>query len=126
MKKKWILIPLAVVLAIVLLALGVWGVSLLRCELLTDKHLPALTEAGVIENLENQAGELAVVKVLNRDDDSCTIYCVTDKLPRGNKILFEKQGESWVAVEWTVVWSYDGVAKNYVLPYWWHTLRGVL
>lgn len=126
MKKKWILIPLAALLAIILLALAVWGVSLLRCELLTDKHLPTLTEAGVIERLESQAGELGEVKVLNYDDDSFELYCVTDKLPRGNKILFEKQGENWVAVEWTVVWSYDGAAKNYVLPYWWHTFKGVL
>ena len=76
MKKHIKRLPLYIPLAIVLAFLGVWGASLFKCEIITNKYYEELEYAN-IENI--MIGKINSFKIL---------YCICSKKGNADEILW--------------------------------------
>ncbi len=104
----------AAALVIVLFLIG-WGISLLKCELLThnyyDEFELAYQNNTMITNVE-------YFKVLNCDGNTAEVYYVSDDC--GDVLEFVNQNGNWIETQWRTIWSNSGTASDCVWPYWWH------
>ncbi len=107
-------IPLYVIVGVVVLYLIVWGVSLIKCEVLTNKYYDEFENAyqsnSMISNVE-------YFKVLNCDGDTAEVYYISNV--SGGVLEFQKQDGLWIETNWEVVWSTKGSASGAVWPYIW-------
>ena len=118
MKKHIKRLPLYIPLAIVLLFLVVWGASLLKCEILTNRYHDELEYAHV-EN--TMIGKINSFKVLKCDGETAEVYYVCDNNTVGNVLEYQKENGEWKEIGWNTIWSKQGSADEMLWPYWWHT-----
>lgn len=117
MKKRKILI---IVLAVVLVALSpfiVWGSSLLKCEVLTNKYYNDFADAWTGNTMLD---EPEYFKVLNCNGKTARVYYVSEGKDWASVLTFEKTDVEWVETNWETVWSTTGSASEVVYPYLWH------
>lgn len=107
-------IPIYAVILVIALFLVVWGVSLLKCELLTHEYSDDF-ELAYQDN--TMITDVKWFKVLNCDGNTAEVYYVSDAC--GNVLEFVNQNGSWVETRWRTVWSKSGSASDVVWPYWW-------
>ena len=113
-RRLFLYIPLSVVL----LFLAVWGTSLLKCEILTNKYSDELKYAH-IEN--TMIGKINWFKVLKCNGVTAEVYYVCDNNNSGNVLKYKKENDQWKEVSWDCIWSKKGNADEMLWPYWWHT-----
>lgn len=114
MKKHIKRLPLAIVLVFIV----VWGASLLKCELLTNKYHGEL-EYAHIEN--TMIGKVDSFKVLECDGEAAEVYYVCNNNNSGNVLKYKKEKDQWKETSWDCIWSKQGSADEMLWPYWWHT-----
>lgn len=109
-KKFWII-------AVIVLILLPWLLSLLKCETLTLLHGKEFEGK---ELQTNMLGESDYLKVLSYSDTEAEVYYV-DRDGTGDTLNFEKQDGEWVYTNWNTIWSAcGGSAEGAIWPYWWH------
>lgn len=118
MKKHIKRLLLYIPLAIILVFLVVWGASLIKCEILTDKYYDEL-EYAHIEN--TMIGKINSFKVLECDGETAEVYYVCDNNTVGNVLKYQKENGKWKEIRWDCIWSKQGSADEMIWPYWWHT-----
>ena len=91
-------------------------IFIMRIEFLTFKYGYQFNglQNSMISNIE-------YLKVLNYNDDTATIYYVTQNKTSGNICEFKKDTSSWMELNWNTIWSSNGNASNFIFPYWWDT-----
>lgn len=94
------------------LFLSFWGISILRCEVLTIQHGNEF-ENGYMQT--NMISEPDYLKVLNYSNISARVYYVNKY--SGNVISFIKKDSSWHMTEWDTIWSKFGSADDFIWPY---------
>ena len=119
MKKHIKRLPLYIPLAIVLVFPVVWGASLLKCEVLTDKYYEELGYAH-IEN--TMIGKINFFQVLECDGETAEVYYVCDNNNSGNVLKYQKENNQWKEISWDCIWSKNGSADEMLWPYWHHRL----
>ena len=117
MKKHIKRLPLYIPLAMVLVFLVVWGASLLKCEVLTDKYYDEL-ELAHIDN--TMLDKIESFKVLECNGEIAKVYYVCNYNTVGHILRYEKQNDEWKETDWQTVWSKQGSADEMLWPYWWH------
>lgn len=117
MKKHFKRLPLYIPLAIVLVFLIVWGVSLLKCEVLTNKYYNEL-EYAHIEN--TMIGKINSFKVLDCDGKTAEVYYLCNDNTVSFVLNFRKQNDEWKETSWDCIWSKQGSADEMIWPYWHH------
>lgn len=118
MKKHIKRLPLYIPLAFVLVFLVVWGASLLKCEILTNKYYDELEYAHVENTMLDKVDYL---KVLKCDGEIAEVYYVCENDTVGNVLKYQKENDQWKETEWNTIWSKQGSADEMLWPYWWHT-----
>ena len=103
----------AILSACVIIASLVWGISLAKCEILTDKYSDDFKNA--YQSNSMISNDVEHFKVLKCDDESAKVYYYSEK--SGNVLTFEKQNGKWVEKDWEVIWSQKGSASGVVWPY---------
>ena len=110
-------------IAVMAVFLLLWGGSLIRCEILTDRSYDDFKtghlQTGFHDELEN-------FKILSCDGSGARGYYVAKDHANGCVLDFENQAGEWVMTEWSCVWSDNGSASGVVWPYWWHFIYGGL
>lgn len=91
----------------------IWGISLLKCEILTYKYCQDFENAYQSNSMINN--DIEHFKVLNCDDNTAEVYYYSEK--SGNVLTFEKQQDKWIEKDWEVIWSQTGSASGVVWPY---------
>lgn len=104
-------IPLYILAAFLL----AWGISLLKCEILTHRYYDDFQYAHVNNSWIAEAEEF---KVLNCNGDTAEVYYTSETL--GCVLTFDRRDGAWVEVTWRAVWAKHGSASEFVWPYWWH------
>lgn len=99
--------------ACVIIVSLVWGISLVKCEILTDKYSDDFKNA--YQSNSMISNDVESFKVLECDDESAKVYYYSEK--SGNVLTFEKQNGKWVEKDWEVIWSQTGSASGVVWPY---------
>ena len=118
MKKKTILCILLIALLIPAL---VWVVSLIKCEILTQKYYDDFQYAYTSNTM---LGQMEYFKVLRCDETSAEVYYVSKGMTGGDVLCFERIDGTWTQVSWNTVWSSSGSASDVIYPYWWHFIYG--
>lgn len=110
MKKRgiWILC------AVVLLCLAAWGLSILRCEILTVRHGSEFDNAW---KRDTMLIDPAYWKVLDYSESAASVYFVAPDKKGGAVLRFEKQEGNWVLSDWGPYWSATGSADDIIWPY---------
>ena len=85
--------------ACVIIASLVWGISLAKCEILTDKYSDDFKNA--YQSNSMISNDVEHFKVLKCDDESAKVYYYSEK--SGNVLTFEKQNSKWVEKDWEVI-----------------------
>lgn len=119
MKKHIKRLTVYIPLTLVFVFLVVWGASLLKCEILTNKYYDEL-EYAHIEN--TMLGKINSFKVMKCDGETAEVYYVCDNNNSGNVLKYQKENDQWKEVEWKTIWSKKGSADETLWPYWWHRL----
>ena len=114
---------LAILLALLVIAGAVWGVSLIRCEVLTHKYFYDFERAYTQNTM---LGDMAYFKVLHCDGNTAQVYYVSKGMTDANVLTFVRQGGAWTETAWRAVWSDTGSASGVIYPYWWHFIYGGL
>ena len=109
---KKILIKIFMVFLTVFLL--IWGVSILRCEILTYQY-GSQFEKVYLEN--TMIGDVDYLKILNYTNDTAQVYYVSKNRSSGNILKFHKEKNKWVCSEWNTVWSKSGSADGFIWPY---------
>lgn len=98
-----------------ILLMSIWGISILKCEILTY-HFGKQFEGVYQEN--TMIGEIEYLKVLNYSNDFARVYFVSKNRTCGNVLTFSKQGDGWMYDGWEkTVWSKQGSADGFIWPY---------
>ena len=118
MQKRMFWLIVAAVIAILLL---IWGISLIKCEILTAKYYDDFSDA---YKQNTMLGEMEYFKVLRCDGKTAEVYYVEKNMSTGTVLTFEKQNGAWVETYWDCIWSDSGSASNVIYPYWWHCIYG--
>ena len=117
MKKHIKRLPLYIPLAIILVFFIVWGASLIKCEILTNKYSEELEYA----HTENtMLGKIEFFKILECNGEKAKVYYVCDNNTVGHVLEFEKQNDAWKESNWETIWSKQGSADEMIWPYWYH------
>ena len=96
----------------------IWGVSLIKCEILTYRYGK---EFDTIYKANTMIGEIDYLKVLDYSDTSARVYYVSINKSGGSILRFAKKDGQWTYEAWErVVWSKIGCASGVIWPYWWH------
>ena len=106
-------------LSLVLVFLIVWGVSLLKCEVLTNKYYDELEYA---HSENTMIGKINSFKVLDCDGKTAEVYYVCDNNSVGNVLKYQKENGEWKEIRWDCIWSKQGSADEMIWPYWYHRL----
>lgn len=78
--------------ACVIIVSLVWGISIAKCEILTDKYNDDFEYAYQSNSMIST--DVEHFKVLECDDESAKVYYYSEK--SGNVLTFEKQNSKWV------------------------------
>lgn len=113
MSKK-IKIILSVLTAILVLPFAIWGVSVLRCEILTNSCGDEFAEG---YKQCNMIGDIEYLKVLDYSDSSARVYYVSEDYFSGNVFTFTEENGVWKMEKWETVWSKYGSADGFLWPY---------
>lgn len=109
MKKKH---RFSALLALILVFCTVWGISLIKCEILTHMHADEFTDGWeqtyMLSEPEN-------VKVLRYSEQKASVYYVDEE--GGTVLAFEKQDGCWILSKWEACWSKMGSADDIIWPY---------
>lgn len=98
-----------------ILFLVVWGVSILKCEILTSKYG---NQFEVVYQENTMIGNIEYLKVLNYTSDTAQVYFVSENRTGGNILSFSKQNGKWKYDKWErTVWSKTGSADGFIWPY---------
>lgn len=113
---------LVIILAIIIVLVGYYLASLLRCEVLTILH--GYEFVGENEQT-HMISDVDYLKVLNYSKDKAEVYYVA-KYDVGIILRFEKQDGAWVMNFWDAVWSASGSADGIKFPYVFDALKYAL
>lgn len=108
MKKR----ACCVFLALILVIFAVWGIALIKCEILTHMHADEFQDGW---EQTNMLSEPEYCKVLRYSEDSASVYYVDEE--GGTTLAFVKQEDKWVLSEWLACWSKMGNADDIIWPY---------
>ena len=111
------------VILIPVIFLLVWGVALIKCELLTLLHGDEFKN-NYQEN--TMIDEIDYLKVLQYSENTAKIYYVTENKSTGEVLMFKNINNEWVYDQWYgTIWSgIGGSASGVVWPYLWHFIHG--
>ena len=99
----------------------IWGVALIRCEVLTHRYHAEFVHA---HESNTMLGEMQCFKVLRRTEAEAEVYCVSKGWTDANVLSFERRNGAWEEVGWNTIWSTTGSASEVIWPYWWHFIYG--
>ena len=103
------------IIVFILSPLIIWGMSILRCELLTNQHGK---EFETVYKENTMMGEIDYLKVLNYSDVSARVYYVSKNRTGGDILIFSKKDNQWTYDKWErTVWSKSGSADGFMWPY---------
>lgn len=92
-----------------------WGISIIKCEILTHRYGEQFSE---IYRENTMIGEIDYFKILNYSDSEARVYYVSENRSGGDILIFEKEGDLWVYRSWErTVWSKFGSADGFMWPY---------
>ena len=111
LRKSWI------VLSPILCFLIIWGISLTKCEILTQIYGNEFAE---IYKENTMLGDMEYWKVLDWSESHARVYYVSINYSSASIVTFVKKNDLWKYDSWDVVWSTSGNADNTIFPYWWH------
>ncbi len=120
MKKKVIL---AIVVVAILIPIVFWGVSLLKCEVLTHRYYDVFQQA---HKQNTMLGEMEYFKVLSCNENTAEVYYVSKGMTDANVLTFQNNNGEWQEISWETIWSASGSAADVIWPYWWHFIYGGL
>jgi hypothetical protein len=112
-----------IILAVVAVFLVIWGISLIKCEILTSKYHDDFEHAYTSNPM---LGEMEYFKVLSCDGENAKVYYVSKDMADANVLYFNKLNGVWSETGWNTVWSSTGSASDVIFPYWWHFIYGGL
>ncbi|MBR5310160.1 MAG: hypothetical protein IKU42_03450 [Oscillospiraceae bacterium] len=117
-KKKNIIF---IIFIVIVLPLIVWGVSILKCEILTSFYGDEFVNQ---EKISNTIGKTEYLKVLEYSDSSARVYYISHDFLSGEVFTFINENEEWFVDEWEkTIWSKHGSADDFIWPYIIDTLR---
>lgn len=131
-KKKFVLevfflkILKRILLSIAVLAVFLQLSALIKCEIITHKHIHEFTNFQVL----GQSYDYKHKKILNyygRYPTTANIYCWSpDSLGSVMSFVFNRDTEKWEQISEDTIWSVSGSASEVIWPYWWHFIYGGL
>ena len=100
-------------LAFIVLFMLIWGIAILKCEILTYKYG---YQFNTIYQENTMIGEIEYFKVLEYSDTYARVYYVSKN--SGNVLTFSKKSGEWKYDKWEqTVWSKTGSADDFIWPY---------
>ena len=120
MKKKVLLI---IVIFAIIIPVAVWGISLIKCEILTHRYYGDFEQA---YRQNAMLGEMEYFKVLSCDENTAEVYYVSKGMTDANVLSFKNNNGVWQEISWKTIWSTSGSASEVIYPYWWHFIYGGL
>lgn len=115
--KKSLKIKRIVLIVIVALLAGfllVWGISMVRNEILTAKYGEQFEDEYKQINL---LSGIEYLKVLSYGENKAEIYYVTSDRSSAVLLYFSRIDDKWELDWWDVIWSSSGSADGCVWPY---------
>ena len=112
---------LTIVSVAIILPIAFWGVSLIKCEILTHKHYDDFEHA---YKQNTMLGEMEYFKVLSCDENTAKVYYVCEGMTGAHVLTFENRNGTWTQISWNAIWSVSGSASEVIFPYWWHFIYG--
>lgn len=109
MKKKR---SISVFLTLILVICAIWGISLIKCEILTHMHAEEFMDGWEQTHMLSEPDR---VKVLRYSEQRASVYYVDEE--GGTVLTFEKQDGCWIMSEWEACWSKTGSADDLIWPY---------
>lgn len=116
MKKLKRILCLMIIIPVGLFLI-IWGISVLRCEILTYSFHEVFEEKYKDNTM---LGELEYLKVLSCAPDVARVYFVTsgENCIGGDILIFENKDGVWNYSGWEeTVWSSSGSADGFIWPY---------
>ncbi|MBE7021178.1 MAG: hypothetical protein E7411_07080 [Ruminococcaceae bacterium] len=102
------------ILFVLILFIAFWGLSILKCEILTylygEQFAQMYREYTMIDDID-------YFKVLNYSKDSARVYYVGLERSSGSVLRFCKENGNWRNRGWNVIWSTSGSADGFMWPY---------
>ena len=99
----------------VLSVFSIWGLTVLKCEILTFQHGKEFVE---VYKENAMMGEIDGLKVLNYSDKFARVYFISKNRMSGDVLTFTRNSEKWTYESWEqTVWSKTGSADGFVWPY---------
>lgn len=93
----------------------IWGISVLKCEILTWKYGGQFK---TVYQENNMMGDIDYLKVLNYSETNARIYYVSKNRAGGDILSFSKHNDVWKYDKWErTVWSKTGSADGFIWPY---------
>ena len=109
-----------IILSPLLCLILIWGVQLVKCEIITMMHKDEFLDQTLYEE-NTMIGDMEYIKVLNYSKNYARIYYVSKGHSLGSLIGFIRDEGKWKYSEWEAGgWSASGNADSIVWPYWWH------
>ncbi len=109
--KRIVLIIILILLASFLL---VWGVSLIRNEILTARYGEQF-EDGYKQC--NMISGIEYLKVMEYCETDAKVYYVSAHNTGADLFTFHREDGQWVMTRWETIWSTSGSASDCVWPY---------
>ena len=110
------------IIAIVLLPILFWVLSLGKYEILTLMNGKQFIGQ---ERQTNLLAESDYLKVLKYSSSRAEVYYVIEEHGYGNVLTFNKVDGYWDLESYNTIWSSSGgSASGVIWPYWWHFIYG--
>lgn len=113
---------LLIVFFILVLVVAFWGISFIRCEIMTHLHYDEFTKA--YQQNAMLSDKMETFKILDYSDNAATVYYIGEGYSGGDVLEFEWQDGAWHESGWRTIWSASGSASEVIWPYWWHFVYG--
>lgn len=102
-------------LAVLIMFFLVWGILILKCEILTWRYG---NQFKTVYKENTMMGDIEYLKVLNYSDRSARVYYVSKNRSGGDILVFSKYNGEWKYDKWErTVWSKTGSADGFIWPY---------
>jgi len=103
------------IIVIIILFCVVWGISVLKCEILTYRYGEQFK---TVYKENSMMGEIDYLKVLDYSNNYARVYYVSKNRAAGNILVFMKENAKWKYHKWeNTVWSKTGSADGFIWPY---------
>lgn len=116
MNKQVKRLPIYIISALIAIFLIVWTISLIKCEVLTNKYYEDFKSA---YQGNTMLEETEYFKVLKCNGKTAEVYYVSKGNTSGDVLEFQMHNGAWVETNWRTIWSKSGSASGAVWPYWW-------